>query len=282
MAGAALPDSLKVELAGPGVNSAGKKLAQRDWAEFCDLQISKAILTVTDTVEQGQNGGRSSTEVRSDKQKLILRYDADCLAAALQSGLTDWIVKLNFPGEEHLTPRTALHVEEKPDPMQVIQLASQAASAGMPVDADDVAERVGLKLIDPDDKKARRLAPLKPVDIWTIDPTIKPPAPPPPKELPPANDETPTEGDGSVEADAKPAGEEDAKAKADGETDKAKAQAEDVNASDGPTFAERNAAFLADLKDYRGNGMKIDQAYVDWLAAQYRVPTRPLNGSGTH
>ena len=186
LAGGVLPDSVKLELQGPGVSTAGRKLAQRDWAEFCDLQMSKAVLWVTDTTEPGANGSRASTETRAEKSKLAIRYDADCLAASFHHGLTAWIVKLNFPGEERLTPKTSLHTEEKPDPMTVIELASKAAACGMPVDADDVAERVGLKLIDQDDPvkgekpKPRRLAPLAPVNISQIDPSVEqliPPAP---------------------------------------------------------------------------------------------------------
>jgi phage gp29-like protein len=262
LSGATLPDSIKVELMGPGLQTAGRKLAQRDWAEFCDAQITKAVLWVTDTTEPGATGSRAAVSVRADISKLAFRFDADTLAATLQRDLVDWIVKLNFPGEEHLTPRLGIHVEEKPDPMQVIEVASKAAAAGMPVDADELAERIGLALVpqdgaapDADGKKTkakpRRLAPLKPVDISQIDPSIKPLTPPMSKAPPGAEDKA----DGETDTKADPA-------------DDAKVEARD--------FAERNACFMADLRDARANGLEVDQAVVNQLAARHGVPALAL------
>lgn len=45
-----------------------------------------------------------------------------------------------------------------------------------------------------------------------------------------------------------------------------------------PSFAERNAAFLADLKDYRANGLTVTQAEVDRLAKEHGISPAPRLG----
>lgn len=44
-------------------------------------------------------------------------------------------------------------------------------------------------------------------------------------------------------------------------------------------FAQRQASFLADLAEYRANGLLVDQSTVTKLAATYKVPAPRLNGS---
>ncbi len=43
-----------------------------------------------------------------------------------------------------------------------------------------------------------------------------------------------------------------------------------------PTFAQRNASFLADIRDLRDNGLQINQGTVDQLAKQHGVPSQRL------
>lgn len=55
-----------------------------------------------------------------------------------------------------------------------------------------------------------------------------------------------------------------------------KAPAVPVKADAELPFGQRNAAFLGDLRDYRDNGLHLDQATVDLLAEKHRVPAPRL------
>lgn len=171
---AILPDTLKVTLSGPGESGSGRNLTHKQWIDLCNSEISKAVLTVTDMTEPGANGARASTQFRRDAAKEIAEYDAACLSDTLKRDLISWIVRLNFPGEVRLTPSVCVHVEEKPDPMQVVEVAAKAAAIGMPIDAKELAERLGLTLVDPSNPDALRLAPLKAVDLSVLDPSQQP------------------------------------------------------------------------------------------------------------
>lgn len=161
-----------------------------------------------------------------------------------------------------------------------MSLATAAVAMGMPLDADDLASRVDLKLVaqDEDDAaatsdekpKARRLALVKPVELSAIDEEIEPPAPPTPPPGAPGS---------GVQTPAQPAP-KPAEAPAD---EKPKAASDHV-AEALPSFAERHAALLADLKDMRALGMRVDDELVSKLVALHDLPPNisSLNGESTH
>ena len=43
----------------------------------------------------------------------------------------------------------------------------------------------------------------------------------------------------------------------------------------GDSFRESNEAFLADLKDYRAIGLRLDQETIEVLAEKHGIPTPP-------
>jgi phage gp29-like protein len=217
-ASAVLPDSVSTTLVGPGLTGR-PALTHEALLKYCDGQISKCVEGSTLTTDSGERGNAGATKIQKQGATELARYDANCLSETLRRDLIAWIVRLNFPDEVDLTPRVTIHVDEKPDPAERMDLAAAAAAVGMPVDADELGQELGLPLIKqeppedaPPDWKAkpRRLVPIKPVevtaDILGGDVATPPPPPPPvlhqfpgsgPEPPPPANDPADPNEDGA-------------------------------------------------------------------------------------
>lgn len=279
LSSATLPDSIAVALKSPEGPSA--LITYEAFFQLCNAEITKAVRGQTLTTEVSTTGGnRALGEVHERGELMIARYCADCLADELRRDLVAPLVKLNRPGLERFTPSFVIHVEDEPAPEAIMSLATAAVAMGMPLDADDLASRVDLKLVaqDEDDAaatsdekpKARRLALVKPVELSAIDEEIEPPAPPTPPPGAPGS---------GVQTPAQPAP-KPAEAPAD---EKPKAASDHV-AEALPSFAERHAALLADLKDMRALGMRVDDELVSKLVALHDLPPNisSLNGESTH
>jgi phage gp29-like protein len=156
-------DTVKLDLRTPD-NGIGSKLTFAEWIGICNAEISKAVLGGTLSTEVGSTGGnRALGETQKKSETQLLRNDAASLAASLRRDLVRWMVRLNFPNvPDRFVPTVTIHVEDAPDPMAIIDRASKGAQAGMPVDADAVAEQAGVPLIKIGDTKARRMFPIGP------------------------------------------------------------------------------------------------------------------------
>lgn len=129
------------------------KLTWQEWIGLCDAQESKAVLGGTLGTEVGKGGGnRALGEVQERGEVDIEQYDATVLAQTLRRDIVSHLVRLNFPGHEHLTPKVIVHVDTDPDPKTVIANAKAMAEIGAPVDLDDLAETVGIPLVPNEDK----------------------------------------------------------------------------------------------------------------------------------
>jgi phage gp29-like protein len=138
------------------------KLTYAEWIAICNGEVSKAGLGGTLTTEVGTTGGnRSLGDTQKKGEQSLLANDAKLLAATVKRDLVAVMVALNWPGvPKRLVPNVAIHVDDAPDPLKLIEKGSKAASAGMPVDADKLAEQAGVPLVAPGDTKARRLFPV--------------------------------------------------------------------------------------------------------------------------
>lgn len=179
------PDSIKVDLRNPDGNGGKAKISYREFIELANAEISKAVLGQTLTTDAGAAGSRALGEVQKRGSLELARYDATCLADTLRRDLLTWIVRLNYPGAPlSLVPHVRVHVDEEPSHEAVIAVLAKAAQAGMPIDADAAAQRLGLKLTPNDTGKPRRLAPVQPValgDLTRTDEELATPAPPAPE-----------------------------------------------------------------------------------------------------
>jgi phage gp29-like protein len=167
LAGAALPDSVKVSLMGPGVTGGASTLTHPELISLFNDEISKVVRGGTLTSDAGEKGARSLGEVHALGDLRNARYDAQCLADTLKEGLVWWLCHLNYPGEEDLCPGVTIHVEQI-TPDELLDRAVKLAAVCGAVDGKPLAETLGLDLVDPDDPTAIRLAPLKPTDLFAL------------------------------------------------------------------------------------------------------------------
>lgn len=157
------PDSVSLELRNPD-GGANSKVTFGEWIAICNAEESKAVLGGTLSTEVGSTGGnRSLGDTQKKGETMLFKQDARMLASSVGRDAIKWIVLLNF-GEEALryAPIARIHVEDDPDPSIVVDRAVKAAQGGVPVDADWLAESVGLKTVAPGEEglKQRRMFPI--------------------------------------------------------------------------------------------------------------------------
>lgn len=167
LSSATLPDSIRIALEGAGGSGTGRPvLTYEQWIAICNAEISKVVLSQTFTTETGKFGSRSTADTGEQSQLRNAVYDAAALAETLKRDLVQWIVRLNWPEDIHLTPTVVIHVEDEPDANQRLELAAKAAQFGIPVDADAMADILGLPVVPNEEKDEagnpcpRRMMPL--------------------------------------------------------------------------------------------------------------------------
>lgn len=247
------PDCITVDMKTPDVSGGTSKLGYLEFLQFANGEISKAVATNTFTTETGKYGSRSTAEVGVNQELVVARYDAACFGETLRRDLCAPLARLNFPSDHDLVPRVKIHVEDEPAPSDVMDLAVKAASIGVRLAQDDLAKKIGLKVVEEGDENAVRLALVKPVDLSAIDESITPPAPPQPLQ---------------------PNGGEQAKPEDAGKADEGEKTSPEEKTQLGD-FAFRMAAFNADIREARDNGLLVD---VDQLAELHGVPGHLIAG----
>lgn len=165
LASAVIPDSIKIALQGPGLNSGSTGITHKDGLSILDAYIEEVVLTQSGTTTVGEHGSRASKETMKESTRETFRYDARCLSDVLKRDLVRALMMLRHPGKEHLCPDVMIHVDEQPDPLKIIEVASKAAGAGLPVACEPVAKALGLELIPAEPgAPPRRMMPLKPIE----------------------------------------------------------------------------------------------------------------------
>lgn len=171
-----LPDSVSLDLKGPGANSTGQgKLVHSELIDLCNKEISKAALGSSDTIEAGANGSRSSTSERRKNQIDLNRYDAACLGDTLTRDMSSPWQLYNHPENPHLRPVVHIYVEDRLTPAEQMDLAKEGAQVGLPVDADKLGDAIGIDLVAADAKTGRRLYPVKPIENLKLLNVAEPP-----------------------------------------------------------------------------------------------------------
>lgn len=92
--GIGLPEGTAIELL--EAQRSGSINCYKDLADWCDQQISKAVLGQTGTTDQSGGGGsRARDEVAERVSVKLAKYDADLLAGTLNRTLVRWIMHFN-------------------------------------------------------------------------------------------------------------------------------------------------------------------------------------------
>lgn len=162
--GAAIPDSITLELFGPAAMKGGSGTADpKTFAEYCDEQIARAIRTTSGLQGGQKNGNRSAMETMMKDANRVAFYDAMGLSATWTRDIAKPIAALNYPSLERLCPAVLIHVDDEPGPEVMLDRIERAAKVGFPIDADKAASVVGLSelLAARGDTEARILYPVK-------------------------------------------------------------------------------------------------------------------------
>ena len=141
-AGCVIPDSMSIEVlasaSGGGSSSAPALFSEQvDW---CDRQVSKAVVGQTMTADSGSS--RSQAEVHAEVRDDLVRDDVRQIAATLTDQLVRWYCALN-----HHSPRAAGWPRvELPQPPEQIDVAAitNAVRAGLRVPAAWLRGRLGI------------------------------------------------------------------------------------------------------------------------------------------
>ena len=139
-AGCTIPESMDISLEMPtsGGGAAGPLLfiGQADW---CDRQVSKAVVGQTMTTDDGSS--RSQAEVHAEVRDDLVADDVRQLCQTVTEGVVAWYCRLNHAPRRAGWPRIEL-----PQPPERIDLPAivQAANAGLRVPTAWLYDRLGI------------------------------------------------------------------------------------------------------------------------------------------
>lgn len=167
LASACFSDAITLHLDGPAIKGSAGGTNPAEAIKVYDNQIAQAVSQGTLSTNGGEVGARGLGEVHERGALKGSIHDADTLAETLQLQLVNVLVRLNCPGEEHLTPRLAIHVE-KVDAAALLKRVSEFAAIGGRPDAAWVAKQIGIQQVDPDQEGSRALVPVKPADYFAL------------------------------------------------------------------------------------------------------------------
>jgi phage gp29-like protein len=166
-------DSLKLVLNTPEARN--NKITFDKLLEVCNEEESKGTLGSTLTTNVGAHGGnRALGEVHATEEKNVFSFFADTMSEALREQLLTPLTLLNHADAEHLVPVMKIHVEDE-DPHAILKMATEAADRNVPVDADRIAEEIGLPVVPKSsESEYRRMLPLDVTAPAEIDPSLTP------------------------------------------------------------------------------------------------------------
>ncbi len=140
-AGCVIPDSMTVEFiqaAKAGGSDAGGIIFEA-MADWCDAQVSKAVVGQTMTVEDGSS--LSQAQIHADIRDDIVEDDVRQMCDTLSDTLVPWYCALNFPPRPAGWPRVAPPADE--DAIDV-EAVSRAVGVGLHVEQAWMRERMGI------------------------------------------------------------------------------------------------------------------------------------------
>lgn len=139
-AGAAIPESMKIELIETAKGNGGDTLFE-SMARWCDEQTSKAVLGQTMTTDNGSS--RSQAEVHNEVRLDIAEWDARQLEACLNEYLVKPYIILNW-GVQADYPKVRLIVPQPEDLKMLIDSITPLIDRGMKVSSSEMRDKFGL------------------------------------------------------------------------------------------------------------------------------------------
>lgn len=127
-------------------SKAGNANPYQVMAEFCNREMSKAVLGQTMTTETaGTKGTYAAAKVHSEVRRDLVEADAQALAATLREQLLRPLVGFNF-GWDKPIPWFRFRYEEEDDLKTLSEVYRNLAAMGVPFSPEHVAERFGIPL----------------------------------------------------------------------------------------------------------------------------------------
>jgi phage gp29-like protein len=141
-------DDVKINLTVPqGIEGLGKNHA--DLAAFMALEMSKAVLGQTLTVEPGSRGARSLGEVHERTKRDVRNADALAVAGVLRRDVVRWFVKFNY-GDDVPIPGLRFATEDRADLDQFGSgMEKLAVKVGMNIPARWAHDQTGIPVGQP-------------------------------------------------------------------------------------------------------------------------------------
>ena len=171
-AAAVIPDSMLIELL--QANGTGSPALYQALAEYCDKQISKAVLGQTATTDSQGGGLGGSGKEHNDVRGDIERADAKLLAATLNRDLVRPVIDLNF-GAGGPYPQINIGRADKEDIAALMDGVERFVAMGGAVAVSVIQDKLGLP--DPLAGEALLQPAAKAAAMPTSGPATAPPTP---------------------------------------------------------------------------------------------------------
>ena len=244
---AVIPDSTEISVEWPG----GSATRGSTHGELCGMlagEMSKCVLGQTETTQASSSSGYAQAKVHNEVRLDLREARAKQIANDITRDLIAAMTRLNFgpkvnPGRLEFITQDAADLGSFS-----VAIKTLTQDAKLPVPVAWVYEQTGI----PAPRGNEPVLGPQPEDA------NKPPPPPPPSPAPPSDDEEPTPTDDEGD-------DEEPTPNDEGDDNAAQTAAPPL------TFAERHAAFLADLRDLRDLGFAIDDDEVARLAGEHGV-----------
>jgi phage gp29-like protein len=149
--GVTLPKEAEIEFV--ETKFSGTQLPQADLCNYCDEQISKAILGQTMTTDAPEKGARSLGEVQQHAELMLAEDDSESIAESIRWQLCRPIVLLNL-GESYPVPHVSLEQRERVDLLAEAERHKVLAKdVGLPLSKAELYEIHGMSVpIDENDE----------------------------------------------------------------------------------------------------------------------------------
>lgn len=112
-------------------------------ANFCNAEMSKAILGQTLTSEVGSNGSYAASKTHGEVRQDLLEADCKALAKTFKKYLIRPLVMFNF-GKVDRLPWIKFHYEPSEDQSQTADVYTKLVEMGLPISEEHVYERFGI------------------------------------------------------------------------------------------------------------------------------------------
>lgn len=160
-----IPDDIVIELL--EAERTGSISSFEKLSEFCDRQISKAVLGQTLTTEPGDSGSYALGKVHNQVREDILTGDAALQAYAINAQIVKWLVDYNFGSQpKGLYPSFWIPIEEGEDLNQRLKRDECAQKMGYPITLGYMQDTYGYPDAGPEDvvlEPKQGAAPMAPV-----------------------------------------------------------------------------------------------------------------------